>query len=79
MYVIIGSHCVPLEGKFLPIIIALVIVRMDNIKCDSASSAPICPPNNGGSIVQKLIVKLTNTSTSFSQQVEITLSKCLKA
>ena len=26
MYVIIGSHCVPLEGKFL--LIALVIVRI---------------------------------------------------
>jgi hypothetical protein len=26
MYVIIGSHCVPLEGKFL--LVALVIIRM---------------------------------------------------
>jgi len=42
----------------------------DNIKCDSASSAPKCPLNNGVSIVQKLVVKLSNTSTTFWQQVE---------
>jgi len=49
MYIIIGSHFVSLEGKFL--LIALVIV--------------------------KLVFKLSNTSTTFSQQVEITLLKCL--
>jgi hypothetical protein len=49
----------------------------DNFKCDSASNAPKCQLNNGVSIIQKLVVKLSNTSTTFSQQVEITLSKCL--
>jgi hypothetical protein len=28
--------------------------------------------------VQKPVVKLSNTSTTFSQKVEITLSKCLR-
>ena len=41
MYAIIGSHFVPHEGKFL--LIALVIVRPDNIKCVSASNTPKCP------------------------------------
>jgi hypothetical protein len=44
---------------------------MDNIEYDSASNAPKCPLNNGVSIVQKLVVKLSNTSTMFSQQVKI--------
>jgi len=48
MYVIIGSHFVPLEGTFL--LIALVIVW----------------------ITLNVIVRQT-----FSQRVEITLSKCL--
>ena len=65
----------PLEGKFL--LVALIRLYKDNIKCDSASNAPKCPLNNVVSIVQKL-VKLSNTSTMFSQQVEITLSKCLR-
>jgi hypothetical protein len=30
------------------------------------------------SIIQILVVKFSNTSTTFSQQVEITLSKCLR-
>ena len=30
------------------------------------------------SIIQILVVKLSNTSTMFSQQVEISLSKCLR-
>jgi hypothetical protein len=47
MYVIIGSHFVPLEGKL----------------------------NNGVSIVQKPVGKLSITSTTFLPQVEITLSK----
>jgi len=45
----------------------------DNIQCDSASNAPKCPLNNCVSIVQKRVVKLSNTSTTFSQQGEITL------
>jgi len=55
MYVIIGSHFVPLEGKFS--LIELATVRL--------------------SIIQILAVKLSNSSTTFSQQMEITLSKCL--
>jgi hypothetical protein len=69
IYIIIGSHFAPLEGKFL--LIALISYCKSNIKCDSASNAPNCPLNDGVSIVQKL-VKFLNTSTS-SQQVEITL------
>ena len=42
MYVIIGSHFVPLEG----------IVR---ITLNSASNAPKCSLNDGVSIVQKLV------------------------
>jgi hypothetical protein len=59
MYVIIGSHFVLLEDKFL-------------FKCDSASNVPKCllANSNGVSIVEKLIVKLSNTSTTFSQQLE---------
>jgi hypothetical protein len=34
--------------------------------------------NNSVSIVQKLVVKLSSTSTMFMQQTEITLSKCLR-
>jgi len=37
---------------------------MDNIEYDSASNAPKCPLNNGVSIVQKLVVKLSNTARS---------------
>jgi hypothetical protein len=48
----------------------------DNIKSDSASNAPKCPLNNGVSIVQKLVVKLSNTSTMLFPPVAITLSKC---
>jgi hypothetical protein len=44
----------------------------------SASNSPKCLLYNGVSIVQKLVVKLSNTSTLFSQQVEITLSKCMR-
>jgi hypothetical protein len=36
---------------------------MNNIKCDSVSNAPKCLLNNGVSIVHKLVVKLSNTST----------------
>jgi hypothetical protein len=66
MYVIIGSHFVPLEGKFL--LIALVILRITlNVIVRQM------PINNSVSIVQMFVVKLINTSTMFSQ-----LSKCLK-
>ena len=40
MYIIIGSHCVPLEGKLL--LIALGIVRITL----SASNVLKCPPSN---------------------------------
>ena len=61
----------PLEGKFL-LIISSISYCKDNIKCDSASNAHKCSLNNGVSIAQKLVVKLSNTSTAFSKQVEIT-------
>ena len=47
MYVIIGSHFVPLEGNFFTYSINYC---KDNIKCDSASNAPKCLLNNGVSI-----------------------------
>ena len=75
MYVIIGSHFVPLEGKFL--LITLVIVRITLIS-DSASNAPKCLLNNDVSIVQKLVVKLSNTSTMLFPPVAKTLLKCLR-
>ena len=40
-------------------LIALVIVRITL----NASNAPKCPLDNGVSIVEKLVVKLSNTST----------------
>jgi hypothetical protein len=65
MYVIIGSHFVPLEGKFL--LIALVIVRITlNVMCDI---------KNGVSIVQKLVVKLSNTLTLLFSPVAKTENK----
>ena len=65
MYVIIGSHFVPLEGKFL--LIALVIVRIIlNVMCDI---------KNGVSIVQKLVVKLSNTLTMLFSPVAKTENK----
>ena len=65
----------PLEGKFLTYSISYC---KDHIKCDSGSNAPKDLLNDGVSILQNLVVKLSNTSTTFSQQVEITLSTCLK-
>jgi len=47
------------------------------MKCDSAPNITKCLLSNGVYIVQKL-VKLSNTSTTFSLLVEITLSKCLR-
>ena len=70
-YVIIGSHFVPLEGKFL--LIALVIVRITLKVIMSASNAPKCPLNNGVSIVQTLKHFDNVISTSAK-----TLSKCLR-
>ena len=65
MYVIIGSYFVPLEGKFL--LIALVIVRITlNVMCDI---------KNGVSIVQKLVVKLSNTLTMLFSPVARTENK----
>jgi hypothetical protein len=52
--------------------------RKDNIKCDSASNAPKCPLNNGVPIVQKLVVKLSNTSTMLYPPVAKTLSVYIK-
>ena len=65
----------PLEGKFL--LVALIRLYKDNIKCDSASNAPKCVLNNNVSINQKL-VKLSNTSTMLFPPVAKTLSKCLR-
>jgi hypothetical protein len=65
MYVIIGSHFVPLEGKFL--LTAFVIVRITlNVMCDI---------KNGVSIVQKLVVKLSNTLTMLFSPVAKTENK----
>ena len=65
MYVIIGSHFVPIEGKFL--LIELVIVRITlNVICDI---------KNGVSIVQKLVVKLSNTLTMLFSPVAKTENK----
>jgi hypothetical protein len=65
MYVIIGSHFVPLEGKFL--LTALVIVRITlNVMCDI---------KNGVSIVRKLVVKLSNTLTMLFSPVAKTENK----
>jgi hypothetical protein len=52
-------HFVPLEGKFL--LITLVIVRITlNVR-----QMPLkFPLNNGVAIVQKLVVKLSNTSVN---------------
>ena len=58
---IIGSHFVPLEVKFFTYSI-LVIVRITfNV---IVRQMPLkCSLNNGVPIVQKLVVKLSNTST----------------
>jgi hypothetical protein len=74
MYVIIGSHVVPLEGKCLHIALIIVKITLNVIVRQMLIK---CPLNNGMFIVQTL-VKIANTSTTFSQQVEITLSKCLR-
>jgi len=59
MYVIIGSHFVPLEGKFL--LIVLVIVRIIlNVIVRKMSL------NNGVFIVQKLVVTLKHFDNVFA-------------
>jgi hypothetical protein len=71
VHVIIGSHVVPLAGKFL--LIALVIVRITlNVIVRQMAL------NNDVSIVQKLVVKHSNTSTMLFPPVAKTLSKCLR-
>jgi hypothetical protein len=63
MYVIIGSHFVPLEVKCL--LIALVNVRITlNVR-----QMPL-RLNNGVSIVQKLVVKLSNTENNIVEVLE---------
>jgi hypothetical protein len=63
MYVIIGSHFVPLEVKFL--LIALVNVRITlNVR-----QMPL-RLNNGVSIVQKLVVKLSKTENNIIEVLE---------
>ena len=75
MYIIVGSHFVPLEGKFL--LIALVIVRITLYVIVHLMSLNV-PLNNGMSIIQKLAVKLSNTSTMLFPPVAKTFSKCLR-
>jgi hypothetical protein len=68
MYVIIGSHFVPLEDKFLLIALVIVMTTLNVIVRQMLL-------NNGVSIVQKL-VKLSNTLTMLFPPVAKTLSKC---
>jgi len=78
MYVINGSQCfVPLVHQRQVFIYSISYCK-DNINCDSASNAPKCPLNNDVPIVQKLVVKLSNTSTMLFPPVAKTLSKCLR-
>ena len=69
MYVIIGSHFVQLESIFFTY--SIIYCKMNVIVCQ-------IPLINGVSIVQKLATKLPNMSTTFSQAVDITLSKCIR-
>jgi hypothetical protein len=74
MYVIIGSHVTPLEGKFLLKALVIVMITL-NV---SASNAPKCPLTIGVYIVQKIVVKLSNTSTMLFPPVAETLSNFLE-
>ena len=65
MYVIIGSHFVPLEGKFLLIALVIVRITLNVIVLQLA-------------IVLKLVVKLSNISTTLFPLVAKTLSKCVR-
>ena len=62
----------PLKGKFL--LIALVIVRI-TLNLIEHQIAPKWPLNKAMSIVQKLVVKLSNTSTISYPSVAKALSK----
>ena len=63
MYVIIGSHfCAAWRLVFT----YSISYYKDNIKCDNASNAPRCLQDNGVSIVQKLFVNLSSTSTKLN-------------
>jgi predicted cobalt transporter CbtA len=64
MYVIMGGHVVPFEGKFF--LIALVIVRII-LNVIVGQMHPKCPLSNVVSIIhQRFVVKLSNTSATFS-------------
>jgi hypothetical protein len=71
MYVIIGRHFVPFEGKFLLISLVIVMITLNVIV------RQMSPLNNGVSIVQNLVVKLSSTSTMLFPPVAKSLSKCL--
>jgi hypothetical protein len=63
MYVIIGSHfCAAWRLVFT----YSISYYKENIKCDNASNAPKCLQDNGVSIVQKLVVNLSRTSTKLN-------------
>ena len=71
MYVIIGSHFVQLEGKVLLIALVIVWITLNVIVCQMPLNV------QGVSIVQKLVAKLSNTSTMRCPPVAKTLFKCL--
>jgi hypothetical protein len=73
MYVIIGCHFVPPGGNFLLLALVIVMITLNVIVRQIK-----CPLKSDMSMVHKLVVKLSNTSSTFSEQVEITLSKCLR-
>ena len=67
MHVIIGSHVVSLAGRFLLIALVIVRITLNVIVRQMALS-------NDVSIVQKLAVKLSNTSTMLFPPVAKMLS-----
>ena len=75
MYVIIGSQ---LCATWRYVFTYSISNWKDNIKCDSASNVPKYPLNNGVSIVQILVVKLSNTSTMLFPPVAKTLSNLVE-
>ena len=68
----IGSHFVPLEGKVLLIALVIVWITLNVIVCQMPLNV------HGVSIVQKLVAKLSNTSTRMCPPVAKTLFKCLR-
>jgi len=64
-------------GKLETILCYSISYCKDNIKCDSASTVPKCPLNNGVFIIQKRVVKLSNTSTMLFPPITKTLSPCI--